>query len=567
MAALTCELCGGKLMGRPGGVFECDSCGMEYDSAWAKEKIQEIRGSVKVEGTVQVAGKVEVEGMATAATMTAKAFQSLADRDREAAKASFDRALEADPNYGDAHVGLAMMEHGGGRDINVYFDKVFSGWLPEDNHFRRARQSRGSEVFNAALARYEARRAEREARIAENKAKGRARAGEFAALRAKYAPAAAHISGDEHVLLGGDGTLRKYDLSLDVAQMEVRNAVYVHCLTVGVVGSKRYITVIRGDGEVWLLRSNDCCERIFRAEEGVIQVAPCFSYSMLAVVGLKKDGTVVTWKDGWERTLAEKLRATGKWRDIVRLVEHQQQIYAIRQDGALLSWELRENQPVELVPPGDLVDAVAIAHYGEDFLCLHADGTVSSVGSHKWHAGEAMMAVREWSEIVDLAYDSPYFVTGLKADGTVVVQPVACMDDSDYKVELLEKARKQTAAIRNAVALFEGHALLKDGTICPVTARSNNWEGCRLFDDAETVEELHRWLRDAEAREQARMLAQRKAELEARRDALQQEKQALERELPTLKGFFAGKRRKEVEARLPAVTAELNEVLQKLEAL
>lgn len=62
MAALQCEICGGKLMGRPGGVFECDSCGMEYDTAWAKAKIQEIKGTVKVEGTVQVAGKVKVEG-------------------------------------------------------------------------------------------------------------------------------------------------------------------------------------------------------------------------------------------------------------------------------------------------------------------------------------------------------------------------------------------------------------------------------------------------------------------------------------------------------------------------
>ena len=61
-AKLQCEICGGKLIGRPGGVFECDSCGMEYDTAWAKAKIQEITGTVKVEGTVEVTGKVQVEG-------------------------------------------------------------------------------------------------------------------------------------------------------------------------------------------------------------------------------------------------------------------------------------------------------------------------------------------------------------------------------------------------------------------------------------------------------------------------------------------------------------------------
>ena len=62
MAALQCEICGGKLMGRPGGIFECDSCGMEYDTAWAKAKIQQIKGTVQVEGTVEVQGTVKVDG-------------------------------------------------------------------------------------------------------------------------------------------------------------------------------------------------------------------------------------------------------------------------------------------------------------------------------------------------------------------------------------------------------------------------------------------------------------------------------------------------------------------------
>lgn len=61
-AKLECEICGGKLIGKPGGIFECDSCGMEYSTEWAKAKIQEIRGTVKVEGTVEVTGKVQVEG-------------------------------------------------------------------------------------------------------------------------------------------------------------------------------------------------------------------------------------------------------------------------------------------------------------------------------------------------------------------------------------------------------------------------------------------------------------------------------------------------------------------------
>lgn len=57
-AKLQCEICGGKLIGKPGGIFECESCGTEYSTEWAKAKIQEIQGTVKVEGIVDVKGTV-----------------------------------------------------------------------------------------------------------------------------------------------------------------------------------------------------------------------------------------------------------------------------------------------------------------------------------------------------------------------------------------------------------------------------------------------------------------------------------------------------------------------------
>ena len=61
MAMLQCEVCGGKLMGKPGGIYECEFCGIQYDTAWAKAKIQEIRGTVQVEGTVEVTGTVQMD--------------------------------------------------------------------------------------------------------------------------------------------------------------------------------------------------------------------------------------------------------------------------------------------------------------------------------------------------------------------------------------------------------------------------------------------------------------------------------------------------------------------------
>lgn len=62
MAALVCDICGGKLVMQSGGVTKCDSCGMEYTKERIQEKIQEIKGTVKIDGPVEtVKGDAEKE--------------------------------------------------------------------------------------------------------------------------------------------------------------------------------------------------------------------------------------------------------------------------------------------------------------------------------------------------------------------------------------------------------------------------------------------------------------------------------------------------------------------------
>ena len=39
MKELTCDICGGTLIGEPGGIFACTACGMRYDVAWARAKL------------------------------------------------------------------------------------------------------------------------------------------------------------------------------------------------------------------------------------------------------------------------------------------------------------------------------------------------------------------------------------------------------------------------------------------------------------------------------------------------------------------------------------------------
>ena len=113
-AKLQCEICGGELIGRPGGIFECDSCGMKFDTAWAKAKIQEIQGIVKVEGTVEVQGKVQVEGpvkvegAANKVSMLKRGNMALEDGDWENASVFFNEILKADAECAEAYLGLAM---------------------------------------------------------------------------------------------------------------------------------------------------------------------------------------------------------------------------------------------------------------------------------------------------------------------------------------------------------------------------------------------------------------------------------------------------------------------------
>lgn len=51
MEALQCDICGGKLVMGSGGIAVCDSCGMEYKKERIQEKVQEIKGTVRIDNS------------------------------------------------------------------------------------------------------------------------------------------------------------------------------------------------------------------------------------------------------------------------------------------------------------------------------------------------------------------------------------------------------------------------------------------------------------------------------------------------------------------------------------
>lgn len=60
MAALVCDICGGKLIMGAGGIAVCDSCGMEHSADRMKEKVQEIKGVVRVDNSHMIENYLEM---------------------------------------------------------------------------------------------------------------------------------------------------------------------------------------------------------------------------------------------------------------------------------------------------------------------------------------------------------------------------------------------------------------------------------------------------------------------------------------------------------------------------
>lgn len=90
MAALVCDLCGGKLVMGAGGVAVCDSCGMEHSADRMKEKVQEVKGTVRVDNTHMVTTYLE---------MTATALEA---RNNEEAEKYANKVIEINPRSAKA---------------------------------------------------------------------------------------------------------------------------------------------------------------------------------------------------------------------------------------------------------------------------------------------------------------------------------------------------------------------------------------------------------------------------------------------------------------------------------
>jgi hypothetical protein len=186
---------------------------------------------------------------------------------------------------------------------------------------------------------------------------------------------------------------------------------------------------------------------------------------------------------------------------------------------------------------------VAICASGFHTVGLKSDGTVVAVGETEY----GRCYVSYWNDIVAISVSGDHTV-GLKADGTVVATKDYGNGVSDWSdIVAICAAYNCTIGVK------------ADGAV--VATGNNKYGECNVSDWKlfNSLDALAYERKEAAARaQQERIEAEKRAQQE--RQQLQAEKSALNAELANLKGFFTGKRRREIEARLAEIEKELKEI-------
>ena len=537
---LQCEICGGKLIGKPGGIFECENCGTEYSTEWAKAKIQEITGTVKVEGTVEVTGKVQidgpvkVEGGANKEALLQRGQMALEERKWDDAKDFFNQALNFDAKCGEAYLGLAMGE-AECRNRDEYaalyvkavsqlrlfqekqiqragsFDPKIAQWLVQLNeqgekadleHFRAAEEERAAKE-----------RAEEKDRAEREKAKLF-----LPSVRERIAPAQAMIAAGDGWSLGVNinGTVVAAGSNKD-KQCDVGAWTGITALSANEnrsVGLKSNNTVV-GAGSLnispWPLPWNDI--------NGV-------AAGNGGVVFLKKDGTVIATGSRVPNTFETKY-----WKNIVSVSASDFMVAGLKADGTVvaLNGNFFQKNSVK-----EWKDIVSISAGADHLVGLKSDGTVLAEGEPAYlnpNKKREWLDVGDWRNIVAVSAGW-YYTVGLKADGTVVATGKN------------ECGQCNVGDWRDIVAVSAGYnhtlGLKADGSV--VAVGDNKYGQCNVSSwRIRSLDVIHE-------------------EYIAKKTALEKERESLTAELPSIKGLFARSKKTKNEARLAEIEAELKKL-------
>lgn len=574
MAALQCDICGGKLMGRPGGIFECDSCGMQYDTAWAKEKIQEIRGTVKVEGTVQVAGTVKVdgpvkvEGGISVQSLCERGFFELEKGTAAAAKEAFERALDIDLNWGDIYMGLMManfIQRPNGRVVSLYNqeefrEKLLHHELDEHVYFQKFLSVPGSPKHKELVEAYQQKLVE-EARLKEeNFHRGNRNIAYYRELRKKYSPVRGRITRHGEYLLDHTGRLisKDYTSGTDFqAEQPWEDLIWIS----QPFGSGRMLLGVYADGTVI---AEDTTQRIeaFEPDDHVMQAVGFYQYDSQGFAGMREDGTLVTSSLGKPGEVQSVLReASRKWKG--------KEIEAVCEIAGKIGYN---NLKLHIVVPSDPERGhIAWEEQEPEKIAaqLHINGTVT-ISHCDYHTIRCETEL--WGDLIQVV-PGKKAVAGLRADGTVVYAAA-----SDPFGQYEERIRNEVSWWKDIVFIRmvndEVIGVKRDGTLVSTSdyyceSMIDKWN-IRLFENIDTLADdilKHRTKAYADWQEKKRVQQLEEEEPEEEDDPYAEQRMVLEEKLQVihaqldgLKGILFIKRRRELEEQMGKILLELDEL-------
>lgn len=416
MALLQCEICGGKLKGRPGGIYECEFCGVEYDTAWAKAKIQEIKGTVKVEGTVQVAGAVKIdgpvkiEGSVSAESLLKRGQLALEEENWETASEYFEKTLDANPECAEAYFGLAMCS----AMVKSHEELVqFHQW--EDKNYCLGKRFADSALKQQTENLERAYITELN-RVAENPQRLK-----LQKLREKSQLAASLIatSGNHTVARkanGGAVAMATEDSGDSPIYYEPRLWVSNWQSIVAVSAGHSHSIGLKDDGTVVATGSNKYHQCGVSRWENIVAVCAGDDFS----VGLQSDGKVVMTgnlpeglQTGWNSdVVSTESNGVLAWSDVVSMYAGYDYFVGLKKDGSVMAAGKNNHGQCNVI---NWQDISAISVGGYHTVGLKSDGTVVATGDN----GEGQCDVSGWQDIVAISASLENTV-GLRSDGRVV---------------------------------------------------------------------------------------------------------------------------------------------------
>ena len=523
MAALQCEICGGKLIGKLDGTFECESCGTAFEKERVVKMMHEVNGTIKVENTlrleqnVNIGGTVKIEGGASASNFVKRGMLLLGDRKWGEADAAFELALNLDAECAEAYLGkyLAQKKKMSRRALEYNYERDF--YNPDGplnrNQIRHIRKFASGEL--AQWIKEQDKKLETEKATYQKEAEEGAMA--VVPARKLNEKARKLIAVGHHHIVGvkSDGTVLAVG-SNDYGQCNVEDWTDI---TAVAACADRTIG-LKVDGTVVAAGRNEYGECDVEDWTDIVAIAAGFAHT----AGLKRDGTVV---------------AVGRNEDDCCVLDSWSHITDIA-CGDRHTAGLKENGSV--VVQGDKLGKLNIDN--EIFAYISAKDRTTYGVPRNGVVGTTLTG------IVDMLYGDLI----LQHDGKVSL---------NYRNAQWDTLHKAFYNWDNIVAIFGLNyrefiyiGLKSDGTVLSVGDMDNYGDprGWRLFNDIATFDEECKTERPLARK---RLRQKRNAE---RRTTLREEQIRVSTELKCLRGLFAGKRRRELEAQLAEIERELKEL-------